>query len=676
MRKTFLLNRENPETRKNMRYFLIFGTAFKIVLLALFLAGCAKEVDKNQPVADNQLAANIVGTFPSNLADTAYINSVVTVTFKSTTNPADVTASMITLKQGTTSVQGTVSYSGTTAMFTPADDLMPDTRYTATIKSKLKSDSDGSEQSWSFTTGKHRHENVLSIVSVLPLNSATLVPVSVQPSATFSNSIELSKIKKMLFTLKQGKTNVEGTLIYSGKTVTFIPKSSLNVNTLYTVTISSGDNSGHNNEGEDDKEEKEEKDNHHSDKTYTWSFMTGGGSVDVTAPAINSAVPANNATLIALSVHPEVTFSEAMNATTINTTNFLLKQGTVVIAGTVTYFGTTATFLPTTSLMPNTVYTASITTGAKDLAGNAIASIYTWSFTTGAMVDGAPPTVLSSVPASNTTGVVNSIHPSVTFSEAMNATTINTTTFTLKQGTTAVAGTVAYSGTTATFTPASSLVANTVYTASITTGAKDVAGNAIASPYIWSFTTAVAADVTAPTVLSVVPASGATSVAANSNITAAFSEAMNASTITSTTFTLKQGTISVAGLVTYSGTTATFNPAGDLTGNTVYTATITTGAKDLAGNAIATSKVWSFTTVATATVVSFATQVMPILQSKCAPCHGANSPSAGISITNFTTVSKLSNTQLDNANMYTKMGVTPAEQAIIKAWIAAGRPNN
>jgi hypothetical protein len=52
----------------------------------------------------------------------------------------------------------------------------------------------------------------------------------------------------------------------------------------------------------------------------------------------------------------------------------------------------------------------------------------------------------------------------------------------------------------------------------------------------------------------------------------------------------------VSGAVSYAGLTATFDPASNLASNTVYTATITTGAKDLAGNALASNFVWSFTT--------------------------------------------------------------------------------
>ena len=45
-----------------------------------------------------------------------------------------------------------------------------------------------------------------------------------------------------------------------------------------------------------------------------------------------------------------------------------------------TYAGVTATFTPTVSLTPNTIYTATITTGVKDPAGNALATNYSWSF--------------------------------------------------------------------------------------------------------------------------------------------------------------------------------------------------------------------------------------------------------------------------------------------------------
>lgn len=107
-------------------------------------------------------------------------------------------------------------------------------------------------------------------------------------------------------------------------------------------------------------------------------------------------------------------------------------------------------------------------------------------------------------------------------------------------------------------------------------------------------------DTTAPTASSTIPVTATTGVAINRNITATFSEAMDAATITTATFTVTQGATAVPGVVTYAGTVATLNPTNDLAANTLVTATITTGAKDLAGNALAANKTWSFTTGATA----------------------------------------------------------------------------
>src|SRR5204863_1014961 len=151
-----------------------------------------------------------------------------------------------------------------------------------------------------------------------------------------------------------------------------------------------------------------------------------------------------------------------------------------------------------------------------------------------------------------------------TFSEAMNPSTITPGTFTLKQGTTAVAGTVSYAGVTATFTPASALAPLTTFTATVTTGARDLAGNALAIDFAWSFTTVATPDTTAPTVSFTVPANAATGVAISQKIAAAFSEAMDPLTITPGTFTLQQGTTAVAGTVSYAGVTATFNPVSTL----------------------------------------------------------------------------------------------------------------
>lgn len=319
---------------------------------------------------------------------------------------------------------------------------------------------------------------------------------------------------------------------------------------------------------------------------------------DVTAPSISSVLPANNATSVVTSTSASVTFSEAMNPATLNSSTLIIKQGTTVIPGSVSVAGLVATFTPAASLSANTLYTGTVTSAAQDIAGNPLAADYTWNFTTAAAVDVTPPTVLSVVPAASSASVSTTTKVSVTFSEPVSETTLTSSTFTLKQGTTNVSGTISYTGSVATFTPSTTLLANKVYTGTITTGVKDPAGNAIAALYTWSFTTSSTADVTPPTVSSVTPSLNATSVALNSKLTITFSESMDASTINATNFTLKQGSTTVQGTVSYTGTTATFTPATALSGNTQYTASISAGAKDASGNALASAYSWSFTTLA------------------------------------------------------------------------------
>src|SRR5207247_471219 len=136
------------------------------------------------------------------------------------------------------------------------------------------------------------------------------------------------------------------------------------------------------------------------------------------------------------------------------------------------------------------------------------------------------------------------------------------------------------------------------YTVTISTGATDLAGNALSTDLTWSFTTGVAPDSTAPVLAATAPANAGTNVPLNETITATFSEAMDASTINTNTFTLMQGTTNLPRTVSYADGTATFTPAQHVALLISYTVTISIGATDLAGNALTTDMSWSFTTAA------------------------------------------------------------------------------
>lgn len=136
-----------------------------------------------------------------------------------------------------------------------------------------------------------------------------------------------------------------------------------------------------------------------------------------------------------------------------------------------------------------------------------------------------------------------------------------------------------------------SVINNTTNTvgASITTGASPYALGLFAAPL----------GSARPTVTATTPAKNAVEVSMNTTVTATFSDLMDAATITAATFFLSGG---IKGTVTYDSVTrtATFNPASALEKKTTYTATLTTGIRNIGGNGLATNYSWSFTTSETA----------------------------------------------------------------------------
>jgi hypothetical protein len=109
---------------------------------------------------------------------------------------------------------------------------------------------------------------------------------------------------------------------------------------------------------------------------------------------VTSTNPATNASLVPINQKVNATFSQPMNYATITTGDFLLTWSGGRVVGTVSYLYdsinnvTISTFVPQANLLANTLYTATITTEAQDLTGNALAGNepsgnYSWQFTTG-----------------------------------------------------------------------------------------------------------------------------------------------------------------------------------------------------------------------------------------------------------------------------------------------------
>lgn len=452
---------------------------------------------------------------------------------------------------------------------------------------------------WNGSSNNNSGDNVNpnsavpTVISTTPADLATDAATNGNVTATFSEAMDAATITASTFTLMAGDTPVAGEVTYAGTVATFNPSSDLAPNTLYTATISTA---------------AKDMTGDALTTSKIWTFTTG------TAPSVSSILPADFSTDVAINRNVIATFSEAMDGATLTATSFTLTSmegDTVVqVPGEVTYAGNVATFNPTADLAANKEYTATLTTAVKDLSGDALQGNVSWRFTTGATADITAPTISSTVPADAALDAAINGNITVTFSEAMDASTITPVTFTVMAGSTPVLGVVTYVGNIASFNPAVDLAPSTSYTATITTGAKDLAGNAFAMDTAWNFTTGTVADTTAPATTALIPFDFADNAPSNGNITAEFSEAMDPATINTSTFMLMEGTVdapgaNVPGEVSYIDNVATFNPASNLSVNTVYTAIITPGVKDLAGNAVAgditTGNVtWHFTVAPTA----------------------------------------------------------------------------
>lgn len=116
-------------------------------------------------------------------------------------------------------------------------------------------------------------------------------------------------------------------------------------------------------------------------------------AADTTPPTVVSTTPGEGAKNASTNTVVRVTFSESMDSATINSSTFLVNDGTGNISGSVSYdsHNNQASFQPAAALTNNATYTVTVkggTNGVKDLAGNAMSADYTWTFT----VDETAPT--------------------------------------------------------------------------------------------------------------------------------------------------------------------------------------------------------------------------------------------------------------------------------------------
>lgn len=341
--------------------------------------------------------------------------------------------------------------------------------------------------------------------------------------------------------------------------------------------------------------------------------MSGVVADPVGAPSVTDQTPLAGATGVSVNSTVRATFDRDMDPATLTTGTFTLTPaGGSPVTATVGYDGATdvATLTPSSPLLGNVVYTVRLKGGASGVAswGGSLAGDVTWTFTTGA---GTPPTVSSTTPAANATGVSQSASVTATFDRALDATTVTATSFTLKAGATSVGAAVSYNSATrtATLTPNSGLSASTTYTATLTTAIKGADGTPLANTVTWTFTTGAALTIT-----NRAPAPLATGVSPQAVVRVGFSRAVDAATLTAANVSLKNPLgVAVPATITYDAATATATlaPTSALGLSTTYTAAVTTGVKAADGSPLSAGSSWTFTTALVAPAAPSVTASTP-----------------------------------------------------------------
>ncbi|MFB6264926.1 MAG: Ig-like domain-containing protein [Bradymonadaceae bacterium] len=210
--------------------------------------------------------------------------------------------------------------------------------------------------------------------------------------------------------------------------------------------------------------------------------------------------------------------------------------------------------------------------------------------------DQAPPTVSSTTPTEGETGVATDVTIEVTFSEAVESSTVTPSSLTLSTGGNSVSASVTASGKTATLDPDADLDAGTLYTAEVTTDVEDAAGNALARSYTWSFRTEEADKPGPFQVVATNPRHLAPRAPLRPQVTAEFSAPIDPASVTSSSFKVTKMAGPISGQITINGSTVRFFPDSKLALDTDYTVTLSTQIASTDGRTLQQQYAWSFTT--------------------------------------------------------------------------------
>ncbi|MFZ3264074.1 MAG: Ig-like domain-containing protein [Terriglobales bacterium] len=492
------------------------------------------------------------------------LNTTIQVQFNQTLQSGSVSCNgssgSVTLYNGSTYLTPSCSASGQVITINPTGNLAAGTTYIVGVTSSVTNTSSVAVTpfSYSFTAGSAVDNAAPVIVSVAPPNSSTNIGTNAGVSVNFNKAINPVSVTGSSIQLSGGSvTEVPSSISFTPDytRVTILPQTPLPANTQMAIAISGVTSVAGT-----------------AVASQTTHFTTMAGP-DLTAPYVVNSSVAKNQT-VGTNAAFAMQFNEAIDPGSVNPAGaqdvyIYDTTASAAVTTNITFSTdlTTVMLTPTSSLNPGDQM-AMCSSTMTNLSGIPQQN-FCVNFLVGAGPDTTGPSVLEASPPTGATGVGTNTLIQILFSEQLDGASIAGVT--LKHGGSTVPTiTSLFDGDQGIqMLPLSPLTPNTTYTINVT-GVLDITGNPQASFPSQSFTTGSGLDLIAPTIVSINPANGATSVPDNTTIQVVFSEPMDPASFDPTTsFTLQdQNRNAVPGTISFSPdyTTVTLTPNSSLVG--------------------------------------------------------------------------------------------------------------
>lgn len=442
-----------------------------------------------------------ITAYPSVRYTSVYItNPVIDVQFCEPIDPATVTSGTFNVRANSstpgsgTPIAGAISFANNNTLirFTPSADFTLSQYFAVQMTSGIQdmaSNAFAGDGFWVYVQGSAVHDNtLLTVSSVTPVNAATGIGDNAPVRIVFSKAIDHLTANPSSVTLSSGGslpyTYTLGTVNGSQTVMNLTPLAALPDNATINVHVSTAvtDLTGA------------------SVPDFTSSFQTGAGG-DFNGPVlVQRSIDDDNDIGVPTNTTFTMTFNKPLDPSTVNgnpsgnnTCCFFYYDSTApgglsYPPSTVTLSADlkTVTIIPSSSLTPSSGSMRYYWYSGADLNGNTMATGSQF-FTTAAGTDSSAPTVVQTNPVNAAVNVPTNVVPEIIFNKPVRATSLSQ--FTLNGSpVTAVLNNGVYGNDTVVKLVPSTLLSAGSYTV-VATGVQDVAGNTLASPFTFQFTT-------------------------------------------------------------------------------------------------------------------------------------------------------------------------------------------